>query len=98
MRSEIESFETNQAVQRVSQREADKLNGRSQVCGEEGRDYPGYGSFLLGRQVPGSTSLGLWPAGTSWRTEQLRSYMLQESMQRKFELCCERLHWKGGVQ
>ena len=45
MRSEIESFETNQAVQRVSQREADKLMEEARSAGKKVETIPAMGVF-----------------------------------------------------
>ena len=45
MRSEIESFETNQAVQRVTQREADKLMEEAMAAGKKVESIPAMGVF-----------------------------------------------------
>ena len=45
MRSEIESFETNQALQRVSQREADVLMEEARAAGKKVENIPAMGVF-----------------------------------------------------
>ena len=62
MRSEIESFETNQAVQRVSQREADGLMEEARAAGKKVESIPAMGVFprKAGSGKYKSRIVGLW--------------------------------------